>query len=41
VFERWNRQRAELGLRTFDPAQTFHTRGIPDEQIGITVDCGR
>ena len=39
VFERWNRQRAELGLRTFDPAQTYHMRGIPDEQIGITVDC--
>ena len=39
VFERWNRQRAELGLYTFDPTQTYHMRGIPDEQIHMTVDC--
>jgi LmbE family N-acetylglucosaminyl deacetylase len=38
VFERWNRQRAELGLFTFDPTQTYHMRGIPDDQIRITVD---
>lgn len=40
VFERWNRQRAELGLNTFDPQQTYHMRGVPDERIKITVDCG-
>jgi LmbE family N-acetylglucosaminyl deacetylase len=39
VFERWNRQRAEQGLFVFDPAQTYHMRGVPDEQIGIEVDC--
>ena len=39
VFERWNRQRAELGLYTFDPTQTYHMRGVPDEQIRVTVDC--
>ena len=39
VFERWNRQRAELGLFTFDPELTYHMRGVPDEQIRITVDC--
>jgi LmbE family N-acetylglucosaminyl deacetylase len=39
VFERWNRQRAELGLYTFDPGQTYHMRGVPDEQIRVTVDC--
>lgn len=39
VFERWNLQRAELGLHTFDPTQTYHMRGIPDDQIRITVDC--
>ncbi|WP_377641344.1 PIG-L deacetylase family protein [Oryzobacter terrae] len=38
VFERWNRQRAELGLFTFDPTRTYHMRGVPDETIGITVD---
>ncbi len=39
VFERWNRQRGELGLYTWDPTQTYHMRGIPDDQIRITVDC--
>ncbi|GAB3324609.1 PIG-L family deacetylase [Geodermatophilus aquaeductus] len=39
VFERWNRQRAELGLYTFDPTQMFNMRGVPDDQIQITVDC--
>lgn len=39
VFERWNRQRDELGLYTFDPKKTYHMRGVPDEQIRITVDC--
>ena len=41
VFERWNLQRAELGLYTFDPTQTYHMRGAPDDQIRITVDCQR
>jgi len=41
VFDRWNRQRAELGLFTFDPTQTYHMRGVPDEHIRITVDCRR
>jgi LmbE family N-acetylglucosaminyl deacetylase len=40
VFERWNRQRAELGLFTFDPSRMYHMRGIPDEQIRVTVDVG-
>ena len=38
VFDRWNRQRAELGLPVFDPTRTYHMRGVPDELIGITVD---
>lgn len=38
VFERWNRQRGELGLYTWDPTATYHMRGVPDEQIGIEVD---
>ena len=40
MFQRWNRQRAELGLSTFDPTQTYHMRGVPDGEIRITVDCG-
>ena len=38
VFERWNRQRADLGLSTFDPTQTYHMRGVPDDQLGVVVD---
>ncbi len=38
VFERWNRQRAGLGLFTFDPTRTYHMRGVPDEEIAVTVD---
>jgi LmbE family N-acetylglucosaminyl deacetylase len=39
VFSRWNEQRKSMGLLVFDPTQRFHMRGVPDEQIGITVDC--
>jgi hypothetical protein len=39
VFGPWNQQRASMGLFVFDPTQTHHMRGVPDEQIGITVDC--
>lgn len=38
VFERWNAQRAAMGLHVFDPTQTYHMRGVPDEQIGVTVN---
>lgn len=39
VVDRWNRRRAELGLFEFDPTEVYHLRGVPDDQIGITVDC--
>ncbi|WP_436500089.1 PIG-L deacetylase family protein [Actinokineospora sp. HUAS TT18] len=39
VFDRWNAQRGELGLFVFQPTETYHMRGVPDEAIGITVDC--
>ena len=39
VVDRWNRRRAELGLFVFDPTEVYHLRGVPDERIGITVDC--
>lgn len=39
VFERWNRQRADLGLFVFDPGAVYHMRGVPDAEIGVTVDC--
>jgi LmbE family N-acetylglucosaminyl deacetylase len=39
VFDRWQRQRRQLGLPIFDSVKVYHGRGVPDEQIGITVDC--
>jgi N-acetyl-1-D-myo-inositol-2-amino-2-deoxy-alpha-D-glucopyranoside deacetylase len=39
VFQRWNQQRASMNLFVFEPTRTYHMRGVPDDQIGITVDC--
>ena len=39
VFERWNRQRVEMGLEPFDPTKVYHMRGVPDDEIGLVVDC--
>jgi N-acetyl-1-D-myo-inositol-2-amino-2-deoxy-alpha-D-glucopyranoside deacetylase len=39
VFERWQEQRARQGLWLFDPTQVYHMRGVPDEEIGLVVDC--
>jgi LmbE family N-acetylglucosaminyl deacetylase len=39
VFERWNSQRAAQGLIVFNPTELYHMRGVPDEEIGVEVDC--
>jgi N-acetyl-1-D-myo-inositol-2-amino-2-deoxy-alpha-D-glucopyranoside deacetylase len=39
VFERWNQQRAAMGLWTFDPTRMYHMRGVPDDEIGMDIDC--
>lgn len=39
VFERWQAQRAALGLDLWDPTQRYHMRGVPDDQIGMVIDC--
>ena len=39
MFERWNQQRAALGLPVFDPTATYQMRGVPDADIGLAVDC--
>lgn len=39
VFDRWNTRRAVEGLPVFDPTRVYHLRGVPDEQIDVTVDC--
>ena len=38
VFERWNETRRRKGLTPWDPDAVYHLRGVPDEQIGISVD---
>lgn len=39
VFDRWNKRRAAAGEPVFDPTRVYDLRGVPDEQIGVTVDC--
>jgi LmbE family N-acetylglucosaminyl deacetylase len=39
VFDRLQRQRIGLGLPVFEPSKTYHGRGVPDEEIGLAVDC--
>ena len=39
VFERWQEQRKQLGLELFDPDRMYHMRPVPDDRIGVTVDC--
>jgi hypothetical protein len=39
VFERWNAQRQALGLWVFDPTAIYQMRGVPDAEIGLTMDC--
>ena len=39
VFQRWNETRRRKGLAPWDPTAVYHLRGVPDEQIGISVDA--
>jgi LmbE family N-acetylglucosaminyl deacetylase len=38
VFERWNATLLRKALAPWDPTAVYHLRGVPDEEIGITVD---
>jgi LmbE family N-acetylglucosaminyl deacetylase len=38
VFERWNETRRRKGIAPWDPDAVYHLRGVPDEQVGISVD---
>jgi LmbE family N-acetylglucosaminyl deacetylase len=37
--ERLNEQLRERGLEPMDPTQPFMPRGVPDDSIGVRVDC--
>ena len=28
-----------MGLFAFEPTRVYHMRGVPDDRIGVTVDC--
>jgi LmbE family N-acetylglucosaminyl deacetylase len=38
IWERWNATRRRKGLEPWDPDAVYHLRGVPDEQIGVSVD---
>jgi LmbE family N-acetylglucosaminyl deacetylase len=38
VWDRWNATRARVGLAVWDPQAVYHLRGVPDAEIGLTVD---
>ena len=38
MFERWNATLLRKGLPPWDPTAFYHLRGVPDEQIDVTVD---
>jgi len=38
VWQRWNDTRRRKGIEPWDPDAVYHLRGVPDEQIGVTVD---
>lgn len=37
--DRFNESLRLRGMEPIDPAQPFHPRGVPDETIGVRVDC--
>ena len=39
TIDRFNELLRERGLPPIDPSQPFQPRGVPDEEVGITVDC--
>lgn len=39
VFQRWNASRVRRGEPAWDPTAVYTPRGVPDEQIGLTVDA--
>ncbi len=41
VFQRWNASRVRRGEPAWDPTVVYQPRGLPDEQIGLTVDAER
>ena len=39
MIERFNEELVATGKEPIDPTQPFQPRGVPDETIGVDVDC--
>lgn len=39
LLDRWNGARVASGEPPFDPDKVFDPRGVPDDSIGLVVDC--
>jgi LmbE family N-acetylglucosaminyl deacetylase len=39
MIERFNEELVATGKEPIDPTQPFQPRGVPDETIGVNVDC--
>ncbi len=35
----WNQRRVAASEEPFDPTQLYHPRGVPDDDVGVIVDC--
>lgn len=38
VIDRWNEERISKGLEPWDPETVYHPRGVPDDEIDISID---
>jgi hypothetical protein len=38
MFVRINRKRIALGMEPWNPETIYHLRGVPDDEIGISID---
>ncbi len=39
MLDRWNEELVAKGQEPMDPTQMYQPRGVPDERVGVRVDC--
>ena len=39
MLDGWNEQLVAAGKEPMDPTQLYQPRGVPDDQVGVRVDC--
>jgi len=40
MLDEWNRRLVASGKEPMDPSQLYQPRGVPDDAVGVMVDCG-